>query len=120
MTTTLDVVKTLTENGVITTDSFSVKITVETIPTPVKYIILEMSAANDLISQSEFEPDKITETFQTKPTTAYIIIEAHTRDGAGAINITREIHDRETDHFETLYERADGIGIKVQTEIMWG
>jgi len=119
MSQTLDVVNTVTENGLIKTDSFSITVSINIMYAPVKYVISQMNADNELISWIGYEPGEITETMIPDKNTAYIIVEMHQYDETGTLVVTRELYGREDGGFETIFERPDGICIKHWTQLIW-
>jgi len=119
MSKTLDVVTSVTENGVTKTNSFSISISISIIPTPEKINILQMSAENVLVSQADYKPGEVPENYSPKTDTAYIIVETHSRDKDSSDILTREIFDRGDEYFETFYARADGVCIKLWTQLIW-
>jgi len=110
---------TITENGKTKTDNISFSISAEIMFAPEKIIILQMDANNSLISQTEYEPDAMPETLALETNTAYLIVETHSRDNAGILNISRKIYDSGDEYIETFFARADGFCVKHQTQITW-
>ena len=119
MTHSMESVHTTTENGVTTTDSFSITITISTIPAPEKIRIIQMSADNVLISQADFDPREVPAEYSPEEDTAYIIVETHSRDETGSDIIIREIHNRGDEYIDTFYVRADDICVMRQTQLIW-
>jgi len=78
-----------------------------------------MDANNSLISQTEYEPDAMPETLALETNTAYLIVETHSRDNAGILNISREIYDNGTESIATFFAGVDGFCVKRQTQITW-
>ena len=119
MSKTLNVTRTATEGNVTKTDSFTVSISIEIIHPPVKYVLLEMSADNAVISRNEYVPGELPDIIQPEASTAYIIIETHSLDEVGTINISREVYNRGDEYLETLFTRADGIVVVLSTQLTW-
>jgi hypothetical protein len=118
MTQTLEVTTTITENGKSKTDSMSISISISVMFAPEKIIILQMDADNSLISRLEYEPDAMPETLALEKDTEYFIVETHSRDNEGLLNISREIYGSNTESIETFFVRADGFCVMHWTQIM--
>jgi len=119
MSNTLEAVTSVTENGVTKTDSFSISISISVMPFPEMIRIVQMSADNVLVSQTDYKPGEVPEIYSPEADTAYIVIETHSRDEEWSAILTREIFDRGNEHFETFYARTDGVCIKHWTHLTW-
>ena len=115
---TLDATTTITENGKAKRDSISIKISISVMFAPEKIVILQMDAGHMLISESEFEPGAVPDTYALEASTAYFVIEAHRHDDIGNPNIFREVYGRDTENIETFSVRAGGVCIKNWTQIV--
>ena len=114
---TLDAETAITENGKVKKDSVSIKISLSVMFAPEKIVILQMGPDNALVLRTEYEPGAMPEDFKLDASTAYFIVEAHKRDDAGNIIVSREIYGRDVENIETFSVRADGVCVKNWTQI---
>lgn len=104
----------------LTTSSGSrIKITVCYVDEPVKVSILQFDSENKLLSQMEYEPDKLPNTLQTQPGAQYIIVETTTFSQEHAANITRDLYQSEDETLYAFFRRDDGICVKQWCQINW-
>lgn len=112
---TLDEAVTVTENGETRTKRTTVKISVTVIDAPEEIVVLQMSAAGQLLARDAYEPDTLPETMTPLNETAYLIVETVAQSG-----ITRELVERDETTIETFRAREDGVCVKEYTELAWG
>ena len=115
---TMENTTSITENGEKKKDSISIKISISVLFAPGKIVILQMDSENAILSQTEYEPDKMPAAFTLETGTAYFIVETHKRDNTGTMIISREIYARDIENIETFFARADGVCVKHWTQII--
>ena len=117
---TISAVTTTTENGKTKKDSASVTVSIKTMYTPEKIVIVQMDSDSKLLSRTEYMPGATPDEYMLEKGAAYFIVETHKRDNAGDKVISREIYGKEVDNITTYYAREDGICIKSWTQINKG
>lgn len=91
------------------TDSSSIAVNFKVIDRPESVKILEFDGGNALISEREFRPDEVPDSYKTDKKTAYIIVDSG----------TRELYQETDEYLETFSDAGNGLLIKHQTEIEW-
>lgn len=116
---TIEETTTITENGESKKHSTSVKISLETMFSPVKIAILEMDENGSVLSHREYSPGQVPDRLAPNKQTEYIIVETHKQDSSGNALITRELIGREETNFTTFFRRGDDICVKRWTDLLW-
>jgi len=101
-------VTTVTENGQSKSVRTSVKVNFEKMFRPEMIAVFEMDENSQIVSEKEYEPGELPETYIPQSDTTFIIIETH-KKGADGTAVTREIFDHTNESLETFYAREDGI-----------
>jgi len=114
---------TTTVNGESKTYTSSVEISIGLMFSPVKIVILQMDANNQLVSRTDFMPGTLPPDFTPAPNTNYIIVETHKSDLQGNPVITREIYSgtimKKDALIATFSARDDGFCTKNCTQLKW-
>ncbi len=118
MSFTIDTESEIVENGKNKTDSIFAKLSFSVMFTPEKIVFLQMDEGNRLLSQTEYEPDALSESISLEPEVAYIIVETHKRNAVGETVVARNIYDRDAESIETFFAREDGVCVKRWTQIV--
>ena len=106
--------------GDMTTSSGArIKITISYIDDPVKVSILQFDNENSLLTQMDYDPDKLPNTLQTQPGTQYIIVETTTFSQDQATHISRTLYQSVDETLFAFSCREDGICVKQWCEINW-
>jgi len=101
-------VTTVTENGKSKTVRTNVKVNFVKMFKPEMIVVFEMDENSQVVSEKEYEPGELPETYKPQSETEYFIIETHKKGADGTV-VTREIFDKTNESLETFYEREDGI-----------
>lgn len=118
-TQTMEESTTITMNGETYSWSTSVTTHIEGIVLPEKYILLYMDESSQILRREEYAPGNIMPEMTIPADTAYMILEAHKRDGEGQPVIDRDVIDRGEDYLSTFWINADGICVKGDTVLTW-
>ena len=116
---TMDETSTVTENGMTTTKSASVTLSIHCMYAPETIIVLQMDAESGVLSRAEYTPDTMPKTITADPLTDYILVETHKRDAQNKLLTSRIIYGRGADSIETFFLREDGFLVSQSTPIVW-
>lgn len=104
----MDEFTTVTENGVTKTVRTNVKVNLVMMFRPEMIRVIEMDEQNKPLSEKEYEPGKLPETYKPLTDAEYIIVETHKKSPEGTL-VSREIFDETKENLETYFTREDGI-----------
>lgn len=115
----LDASHTVTENGKVKTDTFSIKISISIMHLPERIVLIQMDNINTILSRNEYMPGQLPKTIVPDKEAAYIVTETHKKGPDGRAIITRKLTGREAKTLESFWAREDGICVKQFTELSW-
>lgn len=107
-------------DGVTTTRTSSVQVSVETMFAPEQIVLLSYNAGGELMDRREYDPDAMPEELTPAEDTAYLVAESHKTGPEGEAVVNREIYGKEDDALETFHCREDGVLVKNFTALNWG
>ena len=116
---TTDETSTVTENGISTSNTASVTLSVHCMFVPETIIVLQMDAESSVLSRVEYTPDTMPETIAADALTDYILVEIHKRDNQNKLITSRAVYGRDADSIETFVLRDDGFLVSQSTPILW-
>ncbi|HPJ01431.1 MAG TPA: hypothetical protein PKU80_01150 [Candidatus Limiplasma sp.] len=116
---TMDETSAVTDNGMTTTKSASVTLSIHCMYAPESIIVLQMDTESSVLSRAEYTPDAMPEKIAADALTDYIIIETHKRDFQNQPMTSRDIYGRDADSIETFSLRDDGFFVSQSTPILW-
>lgn len=111
---------TTTVDGVSSTKSNSVQVTVETMYPPEQIVLLSYNAAGERLDRQEYDPNAMPEELTLAEGTAYLVAESYKTSPEGETVVTREIYGETDDTLETFRCREDGVLVKNYTALNWG
>lgn len=98
-----------------TVNGGTVKLSIERVVLPEKYIIIEMSGENTVLKTTEYAPDAMPESYIPGPETAYILLEAAGEETVRTVYSPAD----ESVVMDTFYPGQYGLCIKGYTRIEW-
>lgn len=98
-----------------TVNGGTVKLSIERVVLPEKYIIIEMSGDNNVLKTTEYAPDAMPETYAPGADTAYILLEAAGEQTLRAVYSPAD----EIAVMDNYYPGQYGLCIKGYTRIEW-
>ena len=116
MSTKLDSKVTTTQNGQTMTIIHQFKISFEVKRLAQKIRVLQMDGENRLIQETELDPLKLPKDLTVDSAAAYLILEEHTPNQTGTLEIIRSIINSESESF--LVNKSGEFGTVVTTPVM--
>lgn len=114
LTTTLTDTQTTTGSQT-QSDTTSIKISIGTKLPPAFYQLTEMDENNQLLRQTQFQPDQVPEEWNVSDKAAYLLLETHDQDGS----VSRELYQNDTDVVQTLSCQENGFFKGMDTQLIW-
>lgn len=114
-TQTLEDSVSVTENGVASTESCKVTISVSVMLPPEKIAVVQFDADGGVVSRDEYEPGSAPEALTPLAGTEYVVVEIF-KSGGG---VDRELYGRSDTGFCTFRCRDDGIMVQTYSALEW-
>lgn len=114
-------------NETVTTDangeekSFGCNVTVEiqSVIAPEKLVVVQMSAENTVLQQTEYIPGQLPKALVPKEEVAYLLVESWKKDGDSQWIVDRKVCQQGEKKISVLHDRGDGICEEEFLSIQW-
>jgi len=119
VTLTVNNTATVTSGGKTSTDSFTVKITIKTIPAPQSITIVQMDSNDIALQSTTYVPGQVPDNFNPLANTAYLIVKTMTDDPNDDSQTLPEVYGPQDTFLTTFNCHFDNICETLTTQINW-
>ena len=101
--------------------TYGCDVTVEIRPiiAPERLVVVQMSAENAALQQTEYVPGQLPESLSPEKETSYLLVESWKRDGNGQWIVDRSVCQQGEERISVLYDRGDGICEEEFLDVPW-